>query len=251
MPSLEQVVNPKGDGGAAIGYVVPLRPEAGKSDLQAPMTRGLYAASSLDRKTVLKFRVMSKEEVGFDPIAVLESPIGATLSPAEKDCVRSTWTIVQLTFESYDPEFFPALDLFHQIAGRLARLTDGIVADPLAERYLTADMLVPVLKETFDVRQLVSVKSAGGGRVQTMGLAKLALPEILLTLVPPELEQMAAVLLLSVAAETFSDRQLKAGDHFKAGTEWIVAEQPGIGVSGFELLPVEGSVADALLALKS
>ena len=104
LPPLVKVVHPEGLDGAVKGLGVPLREGATKDDLTSPMERGVYAFSSVDQKTVLKLHVLSKEEAGFGPMAVAANGAKLGLSPETADRIRATWSLLQLTIESYDPQ---------------------------------------------------------------------------------------------------------------------------------------------------
>ncbi|RYG28022.1 hypothetical protein EON81_29205, partial [bacterium] len=107
MPAIRQVIAPKGEGGAVAGFGVPMTDANDKSLLDAPMTRGVYVVASPDRKTVLKLRIVSKEEAGFDSEAFARSPLALTSSPELVARLRGTWLLGQFTFESHDPDIAP------------------------------------------------------------------------------------------------------------------------------------------------
>ena len=229
---------------------------ADKEDLARPMERGVYAISTTDQKTVLKLRVFSREEAGFDPDAVLASPIGSVLESEARDRIRSTWTILQLTVEAYDPALYPALDFLTQVAGRLGVLTEGVVADPLAGQYRMPERF-PSRKipgELFEVRDFVSVVSvlrAGTWQLTTAGLVKFAQREIVIAEVPDDWVDPATALLLSVTSGVMKGKTLEPGDRLVSENGWIIAESaasaPQLGGSELlELLPLKGTVADAL-----
>ena len=68
--------------------------------------------------------------VGFDPSAFAKSE-AASEWPAElRNRIEATWMLLQVTFESYDPRVYPALDFFLSVAKRLADLTDGTKSMP-------------------------------------------------------------------------------------------------------------------------
>ena len=256
LPALLEVVRPKGGDGAVDGLGVPLQSGAAKEDLAKPMERGVYAISTADQKTVLKLRVFSREEAGFDPDAVLASPIGSVLEDEARDRIRSTWTILQLTVEAYDPALYPALDLLAQVAGRLGVLTEGVIADPLAGQYRMPEHF-PSHKmpgEPFEVRDYVSVVSllgVGNWQLTTAGLVKFAQREIGIAEVPDEWTGPASALLLSVAAGVMKGKTLEPGDRLVSENGWIIAESvnsaPQLGGAELlELLPLRGTVGDAL-----
>lgn len=250
LPPLLLVVRPKAEQGAVEGLGVPLMSGSTKDDLGKPMERGIYAISTPDQKTVLKMRVFSKEEAGFDPTGVLGSSIAASLSPEIRGRIGATWTILQLTFESYDPKLYPALDFMLLVASRLAFLTDGVVADPLAAQYRMPETLPSPRddSEPFTIYDFVTVQG-DGTTFRTAGLAKFSHREICLSLVPADSTAIAVNVLLSVAAGVLKGKTLAPGDHVIAHGEWIVGEMADVGPAWgeskpLELLPVRGSVED-------
>jgi len=251
------VVRPKADGGAVEGLGVPLKEDAKKEDLAKPMERGVYAISSPDQKTVLKLRVFSKEEANFDPTAVLSTSVAMGLDSEIRDRIRSTWTILQLTFESYDPKLYPALDFLLQVASRLGVLTDGVVADPLAAQYRMPESLPsnPIEGQKFDVRDFVTVQarqSEQGLNLSTFGLAKFGQPELIISQVPEAWVNLASSVLLSAAAGVMKGKTLEPGDTLVAYQGWFVSEAASTGpiwsgATALELLPLTGTVEETLM----
>ena len=182
LPPLLAVVNPNGDGGAVPGFGAPLSSAATKDMLVEPLARGAYVISTKDRKTVLQMLVVSKEEAGYDPEAFARSDLAANADPELMARLRGTWTLAQFRFKSHDPTVFPALLFLLSVCARLASLAEGVIADPISERYcLPEDALHPTLGDPpIDVRDLVVVKVSGtdsGLTAFTLGMQKLSLPE--------------------------------------------------------------------------
>ena len=254
LPPLLMVVRPNADNGAVEGLGVPLRTDAQKEDLAKPIERGIYAISTPDQKTVLKVRVFSKEEAYFDPDSVLSSSIAERLDPEIRDRIRSTWTILQLTFEAYDPKLYPALDFMLNVASRLGVLTEGVIADPLAGQYRLPESLPSPRdeKEKFDVRDFVTVQSrmtTEGLSLVTAGLAKFGQPELAISMVPQTWSNVADNLLLSAAAGVMKGKTLDPGDVLFAYQGWFVSEAASSGPTWdgakvLEFLPLKGSVDD-------
>lgn len=182
LPPIIEVANPEGSDGAVVGLGVPLVEDKDKSLLREPLQRGAYAIASKDRKTILKALVVSKEEAGFDPDTFAMSPLAAFASDELIARLRATWTLVQLTFESHDPMVYPALDFLQDVAYRLADTSEGVVADPICQRYVLPQDLRAVdrLDPKIDARDHVVVHErvrADGIHAYTLGLQKFALPE--------------------------------------------------------------------------
>ncbi len=207
LPSLAQVVSPSGEGGALKGYGVPLGAGAGKEDLTRPMARGGYGIASLDRKSVLRVLVVPRDEAGFNPETFLKSEAGSRLKPEMAKRIRATWTIVQLAFEAHDPSVFPSLDFIAAVARRMAELTDGVVADPMAQRYRAPEEMETKRPQGAPVwaPDLVSLGERlvdGRRHLYTVGMRKLALPEFEIYGVEPECVAMAERLLLGICQTT-------------------------------------------------
>lgn len=81
LPTMLEILNPAGAAGAVEGFGAPLMEGADKAALSRPLERGVYVLASKDRKTVLRMRVLSKEEAGFDPSAFVRSSLAIGASP--------------------------------------------------------------------------------------------------------------------------------------------------------------------------
>ncbi|MCW5936942.1 MAG: hypothetical protein KIT11_06520 [Fimbriimonadaceae bacterium] len=255
LPCLGAFINPKGEGGAVAGFGVPLAREAGKEAIDQPLERGVYGLSSPDRHSLLKMRVLSKEEAGFDPEALARSPLASHLPADDLDKIRATWSIVQLTFEAHDPSVYPALDFLTQCAARLADLTDGLIADPVCQVYRSPATWPTPRKEGEppNVTDFIVVKH-GEGFAHTLGLAKFAQPEIELAGFGPGLLDKVDLLLLSLANGVLRGQLLQAGDRFgTAGKQFRLAEG-GLdrgrwdGIDVLEILPEQTGGLDEALA---
>ncbi|MBV6459548.1 MAG: hypothetical protein HONBIEJF_02696 [Fimbriimonadaceae bacterium] len=253
LPPIVALVNPKGDGGAVPGFGVPLDKGRDKEELGRPMTRGNYAVSSLDQKTVLRMMVMPKEETGADPTRILDSPLSANWDEEVVNRIRATWNILQFTFESHDAMVYPALDFLQSILIRAASLTDGIIADPLmhacylSEQALASDRIRPV-----DAREHVGVHAAVP-TMTTAGLVKFGSPEFRMTGLTQEDLETASIFLLSVAQGYLGGAKFQIGDLLGSpSAPLIITEVPavvGIPVMPqFELLPKNHETIQQCLA---
>lgn len=213
LPSLLSIIHPKGEGGAVTGFGVPLRKDATKDDLTRPLERGIYGVSSLDRKTVLKVMVLSKEEAGFDPGPFLASPYGLALTDELRDRIASTWSLIQMTFESYDPKVTPAVEILLSVADRAALVTDGAVADPVCRRYALPGQVRTRMDQVVaaDVMTVTSVLRGSRLAVHTLGLTKLELPEIELAEVDPAHLPLAERFLHGLGQSIWKGNVLESG----------------------------------------
>ena len=248
LPSIRALINPKAEGGAIEGFGVPLAKDADKADLDRPLGRGVYALATKERKTVLKMRVLSKEEAGFDPEAFLRSPLATGMDPELLLRLKAVWTVAQLTFESHDAAVYPALDFLIDLAGRLAYLTDGVIADPLSRRYLLPNGLRQAVRldPRVDARELVGIDrrgAAGREHVATHGLVKFGMPELEIENLLPDEVGLAGRFLVACAQSALLGDPPASGDRYGAPSVLFEAREGGFdraaweGIAVLELLP--------------
>jgi hypothetical protein len=257
------VVNPKGEGGAVAGFGVPLASDSTKEDLARPMTRGIYALSSPDRKTVLKLRVVSKEEAGFDPAPFLRSPMAAGLDKELLARISATWTLMQLTFESYDPMVYEGVRFMLGCCRRLAELHDGVVADPIAQTYRLPDQVFTAkpADARIDARDVVQVfirprrDEPSVLTSYTLGMQKFGMAEMEMPGLSSATQDLATRFLFSLAQSALLGRMIDLGDRVGDSTCMLQVAPGGLdrgmweGIECYELIPPSGRTVDeALLA---
>lgn len=259
LPALSQLANPGAVGGAVEGLPVPLNRNATKDALDQPIERGAYAIASKNKKTLLSMIVMHPEEAGYDPTPVMNSPLAAAMHPDLLLRLRSTWHLVQFSFKTYDPAVYPALDLLLDVATRLATLSEGAIADPLAQRYLLPNELKmhPRAAPLADAREHIAVHRIPSGskvRVFTKGMAKFALPELEMQDVRQERSFQAEAVLMSLAQEALLGSPIAEGDSVSVGGKGKLTAYPGgqdrglwEGIAVLELLPERGDINDHLV----
>lgn len=258
-PTLLQLMNPGGQGGAVDGFAAPLAKDAGKDALARPIERGVYALASRDQKTVLKMRVFAKEEAGFDPEPILRHAERLGIQPEAAVRIGATWTLFQLTWETFDPETDKALDFLMKAANRLAELTDGVIADPIARRYLLPDPAwasAPV--QAADVRDHVRIETRttpNGTAAFTLGLTKFSHPEFEFDRLVPSDVPAAETFLLGLGQSVLRGRRFGPGDQVGAQASPIQVAAGGHdraqwdGIPCLDLLPDgQPSPTDALAA---
>lgn len=243
MPALWDLINPSGEQGAVVGFGAPLMAGATKDTLRMPMQRGAYALAMKDRKTVLKLLVLNKEEAAFDPEVLVRSRLAAVLSPQMAATIRATWILGQLTFESHDPNVYPALAFHLAIARRLAELTDGAIADPLSQRYLfpTEVLRHGTNDVALNVADLMSIGTANrpdGTHVFTLGMQKLALPEIEIAGIDPAVVGLAGEFLAAVGQSVVQGSLLTPSAKVGANGALFDAQVGGHDRSLWEGVPV-------------
>lgn len=248
LPTMLSVLNPKGEGGAIEGFGAPLSPDASKDSLHQPLERGSYVLASKDRKTVLKMLVLSKEEAGFDPSNFPRSSLALDANPELLARILATWSLIQLTFESHDAMVYPAIDFLLNVAERLAVLCEGVVADPIAQRYALPGEVrhLPAADPKIDARDLVNVRvkdRPDGLYLYTAGMRKFDLRELELPNVEPVAEAIGKTLLLSACQTALLGTKIEPGDRFGAVEMPFEAREGGFdralweGIPCYELLP--------------
>lgn len=250
LPKLESLIHPKGEDGAIEGFGVPLADGATKDDLHEPIHRGAYALASKDRKTVLKCLVMHSHDAGFDPKALLDTPLVSALDPILSARIGETQMLLQLCFESHDPMVAPSLQFLFDVAGRMGYLTHGVIADPLSESYMHPnDVLHKASPDRVNASLTVSVQIErfdSQCSVQTIGLQKFSLPDLRLPDVGHEQGQIG-VRFLTTCAQTILDGHLvEPGDRLGAKSlQFQVAASQALTV--LELIPPVGRTASDVL----
>jgi hypothetical protein len=257
LPSPDEVANPQGAREAVEGFLAPLMPGSAKEDLQKPLVRGTYALASKDRKTVLRLMVVSKEEAGFDTEALAKSVFALQVSPEALARVRATWTLLQLTFESHDAMVGPSLDFLHRVARRLAELTEGVVADPVSQRYMLPQDVPEVHPaEPIQAADHISVQIGdrdGKRMAYTLGMQKFGLNEFELQEFSQVQSEAVAAFLVSVAQANLTGPRIELGDQLGSKKAPFDVVPGGIaggfleGVRALELIPSRGNTAEECL----
>lgn len=248
LPPILQLINPKGEGGAVEGFGAPLAENKAREVLGQPMERGAYAIASKDQKTVLRLLVLSKEEAGFDPEPFLRSALAAEMDPELLNRIRATWTIGQLTIESHDPMVYASVDFLLDFAANFARLTDGVVADPISRRYLLPEHVRQTIKadQRIDARELVGLSHRAqpdGIHLFTLGMQKFELPEFEMAGLEITDLTIAESFLLSLCQTALVGQFARNGDRVGApGLEFEIRDggfdrSIWEGISVFELIP--------------
>lgn len=257
MPSLKQVIDPKGIDGAVVGMGAPLVASKDKSILEHPMQRGAYAFASLDQKTVIRGIVLSKEEAGFDP-EVFVRLLGANADTELLARIRTTWQLVQLTFESHDPNVWPAVDFVLSIAQRLGELTTGVIADPVSQVYKLPGDLISERDsdENFQVFDVVwpHFREIGNGmtHLSTRGLVKFGFAELEFCEVREDTKEVAARFIMSLANQFLLGQKLTVGDIIGSKDSAFQLAEGGLdralwdGIPCIEVIPQSGDLSESL-----
>lgn len=260
LPPILAIVTPKGDQGTVPGFGVPLGDDAKRSDLAMPMTHGAYAIASPNQKTVLQLLVMAREAAGFDPSTFLNSRVGQDLPDEVRHRIAAMWHLLQLTIVSYDPAVYPAAEFLLKVADRLARETEGVVADPISQVYtLPGEVLheppagMPIVASDY-VKVKHRPSREGLLHVTTLGLQKFVLPEIEIEGVDESDLAIASLLLQSLAQTVLTVDRLGVGDRIGPDEAPLRVAEGGLdrafwnGIPAFELIPDRTTVSQSLRA---
>lgn len=260
LPSILDLVNPKGDGGAAEGFGAPLAEGADKSVLQRPLERGAYVVATRDRKTVLRMLILSRDEAGYDPDAFVRSSLAENADPELLARMRGAWNLAQFNFESHDPDVYPALDFLLGIVVRLGLLAEGVVADPISRRYRLPELVVARdrVDPRVDARDHVGIQfRPEGAKVHafTLGMQKFGLQEYEMQAIEPGDEELAGRFLIAVCQRVLLGDLTRSGERFGAPKLAFEAREGGFnrglweGIPVFELIPPTGrTVGECLRA---
>lgn len=258
LPSILELVNPAASAGAIAGMGVPLASGADRTALQLPMSRGIYAIATKDRKTVLKMLILGPEEAGFDPETFARSSMALDADADLVARVRGAWNLAQFTFESHDPAVYPAVDFMLSVVARLASMSDGVVADPVSQRYLLPEQVfnVPRVDPRVDARDHVTVRfrvRPDGLHAFTLGLQKFNLPEHEILNLFDEDQGLAEAFLMALAQRILIGDLTRPGEQFGAPRMALEAREGGFdlglweGTPVFELLPPTSHTAGEAL----
>lgn len=218
LPPILQLVNPQGSNAAVQGFCAPLSPEASKDLLNQPLMPGTYVATTTDKLTILQMDVFRRSDVANfqlpnDPLQLEAAHLtGRRLARAEK----CEW-LINFIFKGYSPDAYSSVRFMLDVCARLATLTEGVIADPLAEVYRLPEevSLVPKLDPRIDFREVGSIRAIrinGGVWISTRGMLKFDLPEYEMFGLNDDLVDAAARMLISAAQQTLIGMPLRLGD---------------------------------------
>lgn len=230
LPALLQVCNPDGSNGAVAGYAIPLRPGASRDLLSSAMTTESYGFTTLDKKGVLQLDIFNRNAVPFQLPATEVERRDMGLTEEGEARANACAYVGTLTFRGYDEDVYPTIRFFLSVAIRLAALTNGIVADPLAECYRMPETWIPPAprNEPLDFREVARVRAEAmpdGVWVSTRGLSKFNLPEYEMYGLPEPLVSSAAVMVASAGQQSLFGIPIRVGESAFATAQKLLAVQ--------------------------
>ena len=182
-PPLLTWMNPDGSNGAVKGFAAPLNQDKSDDLLSMPIANGSFALATPDRKTIIQADFFDLSDVpefkvpSDDLSRAMVDLVGERLERATRAVGLAT-----LMFKGYSPDTYEAIRFLLDAAARIAELTGGIVADPLAETYRLPEGFkqpnpIDPRIDFRDVGTIRAVQEAGGVWLSTRGMAKFNLPE--------------------------------------------------------------------------
>ena len=217
-PPILSWMNPDGSNDAVKGFAAPLNQDKNADLLSQPIADGSYVLASLDRKTLIQadfFHLADVPQFRLPTHEVAQLSVdlvGERLWRAERAAALAT-----LVFKGYSPEVYEAVRFMLDSAARLAALTDGVVADPLAETYRlpTEFSQAAPLDPRIDFRDIGSIKAIqdqDGVWVGTRGMAKFNLPEYEVYEVPAESVTRVGEMLVLAGQEALLGSSMPIGE---------------------------------------
>ncbi|MCH8273886.1 MAG: hypothetical protein IH851_03770 [Armatimonadetes bacterium] len=218
LPTLLEVINPDGSNEAVRGYGAPLMKGASRDLLNKPLQRGSYALTTPEKKDVVRLDVFRRAEVKQFRLPDDPQMLGAAGLVGERlRRAEEAEHLLNLMFEGYSSEVYPAVQFMLDVARRLALLTEGLVADPQAETYrLPDEMRAPGrMDPRIDFRDIGAVKLIrlkDGWWVSTRGLSKFNLAEYEMFGIGDDLRETAAKMVIAAAQQALIGVPMKPGE---------------------------------------
>lgn len=218
LPPILQIVNPQGTNNAVRGFCAPLWSGASKDFLNEPLIPGAYVLTTGDKLTILQMDVFRRSDVATfqlptDPLQLEAAQLtGRRLARAE----NCEW-LVNFIFKGYNPDVYSSVRFMLDVASRIAYLSEGVIADPLAEVYRLPEelSLAPKLDPRIDFREVGSIRAVRmehGVWISTRGMVKFNSPEYEMFGLTDDLVDAAARMLISAAQQTLIGLPLRVGD---------------------------------------
>ena len=257
LPVIREIANTSGADGAVHGFIAPLAQTANHDVLNQPLERGMYAVASPNKKTVLRMAVFNTDEGGFPAESIARILEERGTSPDVTTRIRATWSVCQFTFEAHDPMVVASMRFLQNIVYRLGTLVDGLVADPVSERYEFPAFFKPNFDDSgpVDIKQIVAVHASAADRgVYTLGMQKLGLPEFEMADLDADCVPLATDFLLTCCQAVLRDGVPESGHRLGTGDGQFRIFPGGIdrarweGIACLGILPEKGDASSTLRA---
>ncbi len=218
LPPLLSLINPDGSNGAVAGFGAPLSEGASRDLLNMPMPTGAYALTTRAQDTVVQMDVFTMKQV--PSFSVPRTPAereAAGITPEVAQRLDRAEYLINFVIRGYR-DTLESTRFFLDLVARMGTISDGAVADALAEAYrLPGDLaLKNRLHPLVDFREIGTVRLApdenGTLWVSSRGLVKFNLPEFEMYGVPREYSDTAARMIAAAGQQSLIGMPMRPGE---------------------------------------
>jgi len=218
LPPLLSLINPDGSNGAVAGFGAPLSEGASRDLLNVPMPTGAYALTTRAQDTVIQMDVFTLAQVpSFSMPKTAAERDAAGVTPQVASRLDRAEYLINFVVRGYR-DALESTRFFLDVVARMGAISDGAVADALAEAYrLPSDLaLKSRLHPLVDFREIGTVRFAPNEDdalwVSSRGLVKFNLPEFEMYGVPREHSNAAARMIAAAAQQSLVGIPMRAGE---------------------------------------
>lgn len=231
LPPLLSLINPDGSNRAVAGFGAPLSEGASRDLLNVPLPTGAYALTTRTQDTVIQMDVFTLAQVpSFSLPKSKPEREAAGVTPAVGERLDRAEYLINFVIRGYRDALESTRFLLDVVA-RMGTISDGAVADALAEAYrLPSDLaLVNRLHPLVDFREIGTVRIARGEDdtlwVSSRGLIKFNLPEFEMYGVPREYSDAAARMIAAAAQQSLIGMPMRPGESaFSSSSPLLILE---------------------------
>lgn len=218
LPPLLSLINPDGSNGAVTGFGAPLSEGASRDLLNMPMPTGAYALTTRAQDTVVQMDVFTMKQVpSFSVPRTAAEREAAGITPEVAQRLDRAEYLVNFLIRGYR-DALESTRFFLDLVARMGTISEGAVADALAEAYrLPGDLaLKSRLHPLVDFREIGTVRLApdddGTLWVSSRGLIKFNLPEFEMFGVPREYSDAAARMIAAAGQQALIGMPMRPGE---------------------------------------
>lgn len=231
LPPLLSLINPDGSNGAAAGFGAPLSEGASRDLLNVPLPTGAYALTTRAQDTVVQMDVFLLAQVpSFSMPKSTAERKAAGVTPAVAERLERAEYLINFVIRGYR-DALESARFFLDVVARMGAISDGAVADALAEAYrLPGDLtLKNRLHPLVDFREIGTVRFAPDQGdtlwVSSRGLVKFNLPELEMYGVPKEHSDAAARMIAAAGQQSLIGMPMQPGESaFAPNSPLIICE---------------------------
>lgn len=218
LPPVLSLINPDGSNGAVAGFGAPLSEGASRDLLNVPMPTGAYALTTRAQDTVVQMDVFTLSQVpSFSMPTMPAEREAAGVTPEVAARLDRAEYLINFVVRGYR-DALESTRFFLDVVARMGVVSDGAVADALAEAYrLPGDLaLKSRLHPLVDFREIGTVRLApddeGAFWVSSRGLVKFNLPEFEMYGVPREHGDAAARMVAAAGQQALIGMPMRPGE---------------------------------------